>query len=116
MNRLGLAFVVIVVLLVAVQSVFIVPEYGQAIVVEVGKIKGKAIQKPGLYFKVPFVSEVIHFDKRWLEWDGDRNQIPTRDKKYIWMDAYARWRIKDPIEFYKSVRTSPSGMASACGK
>ena len=92
MNRLGLAFVVIVVLLVAVQSVFIVPEYGQAIVVEVGKIKGKAIQKPGLYFKVPFVSEVIHFDKRWLEWDGDRNQIPTRDKKYIWMDAYARWR------------------------
>ena len=99
MNRLGLAFVVIVVLLVAVQSVFIVPEYGQAIVVEVGKIKGKAITKPGLYFKVPFVSEVIHFDKRWLEWDGDRNQIPTRDKKYIWMDAYARWRIKDPIEF-----------------
>jgi modulator of FtsH protease HflC len=104
MNRLGLAFLVIVALLLVVQSVFIVPEYGQAIVVEVGKIKGKAITKPGLYFKVPFVSEVIHFDKRWLEWDGDRNQIPTRDKKYIWMDAYARWRIKDPVEFYKSVR------------
>ncbi len=104
MNRIGIAFLVIVGLMVAVQGVFIVPEYGQAIVVEVGKIKGKAITKPGLYFKVPFVSEVIHFDKRWLEWDGDRNQIPTRDKKYIWMDAYARWRIKDPIEFYKSVR------------
>jgi len=95
---------VIGLLILANLTLFIVPEYGQAIVVEVGKIKGKPIVKPGLYFKVPMVQEVIRFDKRWLEWDGDRNEIPTKDKKYIWMDAYARWRIADPVEFYKSVR------------
>jgi modulator of FtsH protease HflC len=111
MNRIIFAVVTLVVLLLVSQSVFIVPEYGQAIVIEVGKIKGKAIQKPGLYFKVPFLSDVIHFDRRWLEWDGDRNQIPTRDKKYIWMDAYARWRIADPIEFYKSVRDEPGAQS-----
>ena len=47
----------------------------------------------------------IHrFDKRWLPWDGDANQIPTRDKKFIWVDTYARWRIKDPLKFFQSVR------------
>jgi modulator of FtsH protease HflC len=90
--------------LVASQSIFFVPEYGQVILVQVGKIKGKPITKPGLYFKIPLVQEIIHLEKRWLEWDGDRNQIPTKDKKYIWMDAFARWRIKDPVNFYNSVR------------
>ena len=103
-RALTLVLVVFALLILIGQTTFIVPEYEQAIVVEVGKIKGKPIVKPGLYFKVPLIQEVIRFEKRWLEWDGDRNQIPTKDKKYIWMDAYARWRIKDPVEFYKSVR------------
>jgi modulator of FtsH protease HflC len=94
----------VVLALVASQALFIVPEYGQAILVEVGKIKGKPMTKPGLYFKIPVVQQVIFLEKRWLEWDGDRNQIPTRDKKYIWMDAFARWRITDPEQFYNSVR------------
>lgn len=105
MNRVGLALVIALVLIVVFNlSVFVVPEYEQAIVVEVGKIKDRPITKPGVYFKVPVAQEVIRFDKRWLEWDGDRNEIPTRDKKYIWIETYARWRIKDPVEFYKSVR------------
>jgi membrane protease subunit HflC len=105
MNRVVLALIIAVVVIVLFnQSVFIVPEYEQAIVVEVGKIKEHHITKPGVYFKVPLAQEVIRFDKRWLEWDGDRNEIPTRDKKYIWIETYARWRIKDPVEFYKSVR------------
>jgi modulator of FtsH protease HflC len=105
MNRIVLALIISVVLIVVFNlSVFVVPEYEQAIVVEVGKIKDRPITKPGVYFKVPVAQEVIRFDKRWLEWDGDRNEIPTRDKKYIWIETYARWRIKDPVEFYKSVR------------
>jgi modulator of FtsH protease HflC len=105
MNRTGiLVSLVVALLVVASQSFFIVPEYGQAIVVEVGKIKGQPITQPGFYFKIPIAQEVIYIEKRWLEWDGDRNQIPTKDKKYIWMDAYARWRVKDPVEFYNSVR------------
>jgi len=105
MSRVALALIVAVLLIVLFNlSVFVVPEYEQAIVVEVGKIKEHHITKPGVYFKVPLAQEVIRFDKRWLEWDGDRNEIPTRDKKYIWIETYARWRIKDPVEFYKSVR------------
>ena len=105
MNRVVLGLIIAVVLIVVFNlSVFVVPEYEQAIVVEVGKIKEHHITKPGVYFKVPVAQEVIRFDKRWLEWDGDRNEIPTRDKKYIWIETYARWRIKDPVEFYKSVR------------
>jgi membrane protease subunit HflC len=105
MSRAALALVIALVLIVLFNlSVFVVPEYEQAIVVEVGKIKEHHITKPGVYFKVPLAQEVIRFDKRWLEWDGDRNEIPTRDKKYIWIETYARWRIKDPVEFYKSVR------------
>ena len=46
---------------------------------------------------MPFIQTVHRFDKRWLEWSGDPNQIPTRDKKYIWVDTYTRWRIKDPL-------------------
>ena len=53
---------------------------------------------------MPFVQIVHRFDKRWLEFDGDANEIPTRDKKYIWVDTYARWRITDPLRFYQAVR------------
>lgn len=105
MNRVMIGLGVLLVLVVlGNQTLFIVPEYEQAIVVEVGKIKGDHLVKPGVYFKIPMFQEVIRFDKRWLEWEGARNEIPTRDKKYIWIETYARWRIKDPIEFYKSVR------------
>jgi membrane protease subunit HflC len=60
--------------------------------------------EPGLHLKVPFIQKVHYFEKRWLEWDGDPNQIPTRDKKYIWVDTYARWRIADPLIFFQRVR------------
>lgn len=103
-RTLLIAAAAVVFAVVASQTIFFVPEYGQTILVEVGKIKGEPITKPGLYFKIPVIQQVIHLEKRWLEWDGSRNQIPTRDKKYIWMDAFARWRIADPVKFYNSVR------------
>jgi modulator of FtsH protease HflC len=85
-------------------SMYTVAENEQVLVTQFGRIVSEAVTKPGLHWKTPFTQEVHSFDKRWLEWDGDRNEIPTRDKKYIWIETYARWRIKDPVEFYKSVR------------
>lgn len=92
-------------------SMFTVAEDEQVLVTQFGKIVGQAIQKPGLHWKVPFTQEVHSFDKRWLEWDGAPNQIPTRDKKYIWIDAFARWRISDPVKFYKRLRDEPSAQS-----
>ena len=59
---------------------------------------------PGVHFKVPFIQTVHFFDKRFLEWDGASNQIPTKDKRFIWVDTYARWRIHDPLLFYQRVQ------------
>jgi membrane protease subunit HflC len=59
---------------------------------------------PGLHIKLPFAQEVNVFDKRWLEWNGDPNQVPTRDKKYIWVETYARWRIANPLLFFQRLR------------
>jgi modulator of FtsH protease HflC len=57
------------------------------------------------------VQEVHRFDKRWLQWEGASNQIPTRDKKYIWIDVFARWRISDPTKFYKRLRDEQSAQS-----
>jgi len=53
---------------------------------------------------MPFIQKANYFEKRWLAWDGDPNQIPTKDKKYIWVDTYCRWRIADPLVFFQRVR------------
>jgi len=85
-------------------SVYALSETEQAILVQFGKPVGGLVTQPGLHAKVPFVQTVYRFDKRWLEYDGDATEIPTRDKKYIWVDTYARWRIADPLRFYQAVR------------
>ena len=61
--------------------------------------------------KVPFIQTVFTFDKRWLEWSGDPNQMPTKDKKYIWVDSYTRWRIEDPLLFYQRVTEARSAQS-----
>jgi membrane protease subunit HflC len=85
-------------------SYYILDETEQAIILQFGKPVGEPIRDAGLHFKVPFVQQVTRFEKRLLEWDGDPNQIPTSDKKYIWVNTFARWRIVDPLKFYQSVR------------
>ena len=62
------------------------------------------MKDPGLHLKMPFIQDVHRFDKRWLECDGNPNEIPTSDKKYIWVETYARWRIADPLLFFQAVR------------
>ena len=85
-------------------STYTVQETEQAIVVQFGRPVGGLVSEPGLHFKLPLVQTVHPFDKRWLEYDGDANEIPTKDKKFIWVDTYARWRIKDPLRFFQAVR------------
>jgi membrane protease subunit HflC len=97
---------IIVFLLIAMGNpFFIVNEYEQAIVTQFGKPVGDPIKKAGLCFKIPFIQKVTYFDKRILAWDGYPTQIPTKDKKYIWVDTTARWKIVKPLKFFTSVRT-----------
>ncbi|MFH1035669.1 MAG: protease modulator HflC [Pseudomonadota bacterium] len=102
--RFLLPLVVILAMLVSA-SFFTVREGQQALVTQFGKPVGGAYSKAGLYFKLPMVQEVHTFEKRLLKWDGKPNEIPTRDKKYIWVDTTARWRITDPLLYLQTVGT-----------
>jgi len=81
-----------------------VGETQQAIVTQFGKPVGKPITTPGLHMKLPFIQNTNYFDKRFLAWDGDPNQIPTKDKRFIWVDTYARWHITDALLFFQRLR------------
>ena len=101
-KKIILLSVIAIVLLIAVsQSTYIVNEQQQVVITQFGKPVGNAVVNSGIHFKVPFIQTPNFFDKRYLEWDGDPNQIPTKDKKFIYVDAYARWQITDPLQFYK---------------
>ncbi len=85
-------------------AVYTLDETEQAVITRFGEPRGAAITEPGLHFKMPLADTVNRFEKRWLEWNGDPNQIPTKDKKYIWVDTFARWRIADPLRFFQRMR------------
>ena len=94
----------VVVLLAVSGLVYIVTETNQVIITQFGRPMGKMVTQPGIHLKLPLIQKANYFEKRWLEWDGDANQIPTKDKKYIWVDTYARWRISNPLVFFQRVR------------
>jgi membrane protease subunit HflC len=85
-------------------GLYIVEETQQVIITRFGEPVGDAVTDPGLHIKIPFVQQVNYFDKRFLEWDGAANQVPTRDKRFIWVDTYARWRISDPRVYLERLR------------
>ena len=87
-----------------VQTAYTVSETEQVIITQFGDPVGEPVVTPGLHFKVPFIQRTNVFDKRFLEWDGSPNQVPTRDKRFIWVDTYARWRITDPLLFFQRLR------------
>ena len=93
----------VVVLFILLDALYIVTETNQVIVTQFGEPIGGAITKPGVHFKMPFIQKTNFFEKRWLEWDSDPTQIPTRDKKYIWVETYCRWRISDPLVYFQRV-------------
>ena len=96
--------IVIGVVVIGFGSIYTIDESEQAIVTQFGKPVGGAVTEAGIHFKMPIIQTVIKFDKRILEWDGSANEIPTLDNKYIFIDAFARWRISDALQFYKSAK------------
>jgi membrane protease subunit HflC len=104
MKKRLLIVLVVVFALLAKGSLFVVEEGQQAIVTQFGKPVDD-VKYAGLHVKTPLVQEVRRFDRKILKWDGDPNQIPTQDKRYIWVDTTARWRIANPLLFYTTVAT-----------
>ena len=92
-------------LLVAVWNlaVFTVPQWMQAMVVQLGE-PVRVVQEPGLYWKIPFIQQVTYFDRRLLDYDAASKDILTVDKQQLSVDNYSRWRIADPLQFYRTVR------------
>ncbi len=101
---IGIAVVLVV---IAGASMFVVDETEQVVITQFGAPVGTPITEAGLHFKLPLIQTANYFEKRILKWDGRPNQIPTRDKKFIWVDTTARWRIKDPLQFLLRAGTLP---------
>ena len=99
-----LTIVLVLIALTLRSAVFTIGEGTQALITQFGQIKGEPVTKAGIHFKVPFLQDVRIFDKRILSWDGDPEQVPTKDKKYIWVDSTARWRIVDLRKFAETVQ------------
>ena len=91
--------------LVAGGGLYIVGETEQVVITQFGEPKGDPVTTPGLHFRLPFIQMVNRFDKRFLEWDGDPNEVPTRDKRFIHVDSYARWQITDPLLYFQRLRS-----------
>ena len=90
--------VLVAALFLVSQATYVVTEMDQVVITQFGKPVGDPVTTPGLKFRLPFVQQVHRFEKRFLEWDGDPNQLPTKDKRFIFVDTYARWRISDPLK------------------
>ena len=100
----GIIVAALILVVLVGQPFYTVDERDQALILQFGKPVGVEIE-PGLKFKLPFIQKVKTFPKILLEWDGDPGQIPTKDKTFISIDTFARWRIKDPLTFFRAVRT-----------
>lgn len=105
MRNKGILIVIGVVLagILVYQGAYTVDETEQVVITQFGRIVGTPKTDPGLKFKVPFIQRANYFPKNLLDWDGDPGQIPTLDKTFIWVDAFARWKITDPIKFFQTV-------------
>jgi membrane protease subunit HflC len=94
----------LIVVLIVGGAFYVVNEAEQVVITQFGKPVGDPVTTPGLKMKLPILQKANYFDKRFLEWDGDPNQVPTQDKRFIWVDTYARWRITDPLLFFQRLR------------
>lgn len=103
-NKLSVLMIVVLALIITLfSSSFIIPEGRQAVITQFGK-PVRSVSNSGLHFKTPFIQDVRMIDLRILNWDGNPNQIPTKDKKYIEVDTTARWKIVDPLKFIQTVQ------------
>lgn len=107
MNRIALTVAAVLVLLLLLGmsgAIYVVTETEQVVITQFGEPVGEPVTEPGLHFKLPFIQVANSFEKRFLEWDGASNQLPTRDKRFIHVDTYARWRITEPLLFFQRLR------------
>ena len=95
--------ILIIGLLIIYSAAYVIDETEQVVVTQFGKAVGKPKTEPGLYFKIPLIQKANYFPKNLLEWDGEKGQIPTQDKTYLWVDAFARWKIVDALTFFQTV-------------
>jgi membrane protease subunit HflC len=92
-------------------SVYTVSEVEQIIITQFGRPVGEPVVEAGLEFKLPFIQEVNSIEKRVLEWDGNPSDMPTKDKLYISVDLFARWRIVDPLQYFLRLRDERSAQS-----
>ncbi len=109
-NPLLLVAIAVVVLALASQSFFTVHQTQKALVLQLGEPIDK-VYGPGLHFKLPFIQNVVYFDARILDYEARSREAFTVDKKALVLDNYARWRIADPLQFYRTMRTIPGAQA-----
>jgi membrane protease subunit HflC len=111
----ALLALIVVAAIVSTGAFYVVNEWEQVVITQFGKPVGEPIKDAGLNFKIPFIQAVNRFEKRLLNWDGSPNQIPTKDKKLIWVDTTARWRISDPLLFLTRVTTITTALSRLDG-
>jgi membrane protease subunit HflC len=109
--KTSLIVVILALGIVAYDALFVVSETEQVVITQFGRIVGEPIKEPGLKMKVPFIQKAHFFNKNILDWDGDPGQIPTLDKTFIWVDAFARWKIVDPLKFFQTVNNRFNAMS-----
>jgi membrane protease subunit HflC len=101
----AIGVVVLLGLLAAGGAFYVVGETQQVVIFQFGEPRGDPDITAGLKVKLPFIQKARYFDNRFLEWDGAPNEVPTRDKRFIHVDSYARWRITDPLKYYQRLRS-----------
>jgi membrane protease subunit HflC len=112
MNKLAILLAILgAAAFVLVSSIYTVSEVEQMIITQFGKPVGEPVTTAGLKAKVPFIQQVNSIDKRVLEWDGSPSDMPTKDKLYISVDLFARWRITDPLQYFLRIRDERSAQS-----
>jgi membrane protease subunit HflC len=106
-----IAILIIIAIPLAASMLYVVHEGEQVVITEFGRPIGKPITSAGLKIKKPFIQDVHRFNKRILEWDGSAKEITTKDKRFIWLDTTARWRITDALAFYQALRTEDNAQS-----
>ncbi|MHC4549833.1 MAG: protease modulator HflC [Planctomycetota bacterium] len=105
MRTIAGTILALLVIIVVFASTYVVREWEQVVITQFGKPVGDPVTQAGIHFKLPFVQAVNRFEQRILVWDGEKGQITTADKRFIWVDTTARWRITSPLKFLQAVRT-----------
>lgn len=107
---LAVATTLLILLLLSL-SLYTVNQTEQVIITQFGRAVGEPITEPGLHLKLPFVQQVNRIDKRYLAWDGPSVEMSTKDKTYIQIDTFARWRITDPMRYFLRLRDERSAQS-----